>query len=101
MSRWLSGKETPKEWVQCFRIAHLKYTKESKPSISHPVSTSEFEIKMEFAKKAEAYLTPLKRKTTGDIAWSLTYTPYSQEAASINNQNRSTRDSCTTSLGPR
>jgi hypothetical protein len=82
VSRWLSGKETLKEWVECFRIAHLKYTEESKPSIMHPVSMTEFKIKTQFSKRAEAYQTPLKRKPTSETAWSLTYTPYKKQLRS-------------------
>jgi hypothetical protein len=54
--------------METFQIARIQYSSESKPSADNPVTSTEFEVKKDFARQAKDYQTPLKRKTTALIA---------------------------------
>jgi hypothetical protein len=82
--RWLSEKETVSQWMETFRIARIQYSSESKPSAANPVTSTEFEVKKEFARQAQDYETPIKRKATALTApAALSYTPYKRQLKSV------------------
>jgi hypothetical protein len=84
-SRWLGAKETLSQWLQIFRIARIEYSSDAKTSIDSPVTSTEYEVKSEFARKAENYHTPLKRKVSKfPSSHALAYTPYKKQLKTTN-----------------
>jgi hypothetical protein len=78
--RLLSAKETLSQWMETFQIARIQYSSESKPSAANPVTSTELQVKKEFARQAQDYQTPLKRKATALTApAALAYTPYKRQ----------------------
>jgi hypothetical protein len=87
--RWLSAKETLSQWMETFRIARIQYSSESKPSADNPVTSTEFEVKKEFARQAKDYQTPLQRKATALIAAAvLAYTPNKRQLKAVEDVER-------------